>query len=307
MAEGVLEYMDEQGRGYPFEKVKTELEQYDFVFSNLETPITDDGKMLAEKPYIFALDPDYASVLNTVKLDAVSIANNHIMDYGRTGLENTLQWLDKYGIARAGAGRNLEEARKPAIFRAGTTDIIILAYNERPPAEFDAGARTPGAAPLDMHVLKEDIRRHRTSTNLVLVSLHWGIEQTLYPRSYQVRLARAIIDAGADAIIGHHPHWPQGIEIYRSKPIFYSLGNFINGFYNLVEKNNFFAVLHCKGNNIHRLEIIPIAGKNTAIDFQPYILTGKEATAQLRLIRYISSHFKTEMTIKKDRGYIRID
>jgi poly-gamma-glutamate synthesis protein (capsule biosynthesis protein) len=119
-------------------------------------------------------------------------------------------------------------------------------------------------------------------------------------------MAYSIIRAGADAIIGHHPHWPQGIEMYHNKPIIYSLGNFVNGFCNEVEQNNIFAALHFNRKQLSSVEIIPVAGKNSEIKFQPYVMKGKEARNQLKYIRELSRPFRTKIQVRGDRGYINM-
>jgi poly-gamma-glutamate capsule biosynthesis protein CapA/YwtB (metallophosphatase superfamily) len=108
------------------------------------------------------------------------------------------------------------------------------------------------------------------------VSLHWGNEYEDIPLQSQRDRARRIIDAGADAIIGHHPHIPQGIEIYKQRPILYSLGNLLNGFYEPGQVDNIMAVLHCYGPNVIGLELIPIAGRNVEMHMQPYVLEGEQ-------------------------------
>ncbi|MCL1911918.1 MAG: CapA family protein [Leptospirales bacterium] len=228
------------------------------------------------------------------------------MDYGKEGLDSTISWLKANKINYTGAGDDLDEARKPVIIKRKGIEFVFLAYNGRPPESFYAGQETAGTAYIDVRLIAEDIKKYKTKSNIVMVSLHWGIEHTLYPQASQIDLAHRIIDAGADCIIGHHPHWIQGIEIYKRKPIFYSLGNLLNGFYNKIEHNNFLAVLHYRGLKLRRIEIIPVGGKNSEMDFQPYLLTGQDADDYLKLIKKISERFPTHFVIKNNKGYIYI-
>jgi poly-gamma-glutamate synthesis protein (capsule biosynthesis protein) len=228
------------------------------------------------------------------------------MDYGKEGLVSTIDWLKANKISYTGAGDNLEKARKPVIINKKGIEFVFLAYNGRPPESFYAKKNSPGTAYIDIDIITEDIKKYKKRSNIVMVSLHWGIEQTLYPQKSQIELAHQVIDAGADCIIGHHPHWIQGIEIYRKKPIFYSLGNLLNGFYNKVEHHNFLAVLRYRGLKLRRIEILPISGKNSEMDFQPYLLTDKEADDHLKLIKKISDRFPTHFVIKNNKGYIYI-
>lgn len=297
-------HIETAGIDYPFSKIKNEFLRYDYVFANLETPITERGVPAQSKPYIFRIKHDTAECMKDLRLDAVSIANNHLMDYGPEGMKDTLAFLKKMNIRHAGGGATLDDARRPARLSCGGTDMIILAYNERPPTAFSASAESPGIAPLDLPLIKEDIGTNRRSDNIIIVSLHWGIEHTITPRPYQVTLAHAIIDSGADAIIGHHPHWPQGIELYRGKPIVYSLGNFINGYINKIEHDNIAVAFHYNGNKLERIRVLPVAGRNRKIRFQPYLLGGIEATALLELMKKLSRELNTEIGIHDNYGII---
>ena len=129
-------------------------------------------------------------------------------------------------------------------------------------------------------------------------------EQTSMPKYYQRMLAHKIIDAGADGIIGHHPHWPQAVEMYKNRPVIYSLGNFINGFYNNKEHDNIMAALYFDRNVLERVELIPLAGKNSEIGFQPHVMTGKAAVNHLREIQSMSRQLGTAVSIENERGVL---
>jgi poly-gamma-glutamate synthesis protein (capsule biosynthesis protein) len=292
------------GLDYPFKKIKKYIHRFDFVAGNLEAPITDRGLAATGKPYAFRVLPEHAVCLNDLKLDVCTLANNHIMDYETEGLIDTMKYLDRLGISRTGAGLTIADSRKPALLRFGATEICILAYNERPPSEFSATDHQAGSNPMNMEYISEDIETYKSASNIVIVSLHWGIEQTIIPQPYQQKLAHKIIDFGADAIVGHHPHWPQGIELYKNRPIIYSLGNFINGYSNLIEKDNIMAALHYKNTSLHAIQIVPIAGKNKISKFQPCVLEGPRAMNTLKEIAALSGFFKTEMRIHNNNGYI---
>jgi hypothetical protein len=293
-----------KGVDYPFWKIKEELLKYDFIVANLESPITERGIPVTKKPYIFRIKPEDAVCLKDLKIDAVSIANNHLMDYSVPGMEDTITTLDGLNIRHTGGGKDLSEARRPALLKYRDTNIVILSYCNRPPADYYASDSGPGIAPLDTQMIKDDIQAFKLKDNIVVISLHWGIEQTHVPQKDQVDTAHSIIDAGADAVIGHHPHWPQGIEIYKNRPIVYSLGNFINGYINPIERDNIAVGLYYSGSTLERIRVVPLAGRNRQIKFQPYILTGWQANGFLGLIRGLSQKFKTVITIKNGYGYI---
>jgi poly-gamma-glutamate capsule biosynthesis protein CapA/YwtB (metallophosphatase superfamily) len=166
--------------------------------------------------------------LEQAGIDGVTLGNNHILDASTAGLGETIRHLDDAGIAHAGAGKDLAEARKPMVFDLGGTKIGILSYLRVPSYEWAwATQTTPGTAPLVQNVMEEDIKRLRPKVDLILVMPHWGNEYIATPEPGQVDFAHAAIDAGADLFIGGHAHWPKGIEMYKGKPIFYGVGNFL--------------------------------------------------------------------------------
>lgn len=295
------------GTAYPFEKIKEELRKFDFIIGNMEAPITQRGTAYRNKAYSFRVKPETAYCLRDLKIDAVSISNNHLMDYGTEGMDDTITFLDGLNIRHSGGGSSVTAARRPARLRYGTTEIYILSYCSRPPVDYYATETSAGIAPLDIEMIRDDISSFKTRENIVLVSLHWGIEHTHEPLPEQITAAHEIIDAGADGIIGHHPHWPQGIEIYNNRPIIYSLGNFINGYYNPVEKNNMAVGLFFSGNRLEKIKILPIAGQNRKIRFQPYILNGKQADETLSLIQNLSKNLNTEFKIRDNYGIIDLN
>ncbi len=306
LARDGVELIELNGKDYPFKKIEYEFNNYSIVFANLEVPITYRGIVHPTKPYTFRLHPDNASHLRSMKLNVLSVANNHILDYGRDGMFDTLTFISGWGIKYSGAGKDLKEARTPAIINSNGTNVLFLSYCERPPADFYATESTPGTSPLKLSSIIEDIEKYKTGENLVFISLHWGIEHNDFPEKYQINLAHSIIDAGADGIIGHHPHVPQGIEIYNNKPILYSLGNAIVGFYNPNYTNNIMTSLHYRNNKIQNIKIIPMAGKHKDIKSQPYLLNGQEAIDVINHLKRISKPFKTDIEYSDGIGKITV-
>ena len=201
----------------------------DAAVVNLESPVTTRGKRIT-KPYNFRMDPRFLSVLTGGGIDIVSIANNHIYDYGPRGLLDTISYLDSVGVRHVGAGRNIVEAHRPVIETIRGREIAFLAYyggGEAP----GAGKGSPGVARRDLAQVCGDIRSLRNGgvSRFIVIILHWGTERATSPDRAQVAFAHALIDAGADAVVGHHPHVLQGIERYGRGVIAYSLGNFVFG------------------------------------------------------------------------------
>lgn len=211
----------------PFAHVAQRLRQADLRIGNLECVIARGGRAL-DKPWTFRAQPRVLPVLQR-HLDVVSVANNHTGDFGREAFVEMLGRLDASGIARVGGGRNLAEAHRPLLVEMHGLRIALLGYNEYFPRSFEAGADQPGSAWSDDEAVIEDIRRARSEhrADLVIPFMHWGTEGDPVANDRQRQLARRMIDAGADAVVGTHPHVVQDAELHRGRPIVYSLGNFV--------------------------------------------------------------------------------
>lgn len=216
----------EQGRD-PLAPFAPILAAADYRIGNLECPVATVGKPLDSKIYNFRCHPRVLSVLKG-RFDALAVSNNHAGDYGQAAFLETLDHLKAAGIASFGGGRNLTEAHTPLWIEKRGLRIAVLGYNEFKPRRFAAGPHWPGIAwSEDSHVVA-DIRAARAAgADVVIPFMHWGWEREPTPTERQRRLARLMIDAGADAVVGGHPHVTQGTETYRGKPVIYSLGNFV--------------------------------------------------------------------------------
>ena len=207
--------------------VREYLSGADLTLANFENPVIRDAVYHPDAT-TFTGDLRLMPVLDQAGLDGVTLGNNHVLDAGTTGLAETTRHLDDAGIAYAGAGKDLAEARKPMIFDLGGTKIGVLSYLGVPSYGWAWATETaPGTAPLVQDVMEEDIKRLRPKVDLILVMPHWGKEYIATPEPGQVDLAHAAVDAGADLLIGGHAHWPKGMEVYKGKPIFYGVGNFL--------------------------------------------------------------------------------
>ena len=199
----------------------------DYRIANLECPVATIGTPLDNKIYSFRAHPRVLSVLQG-RFDAVSLANNHSGDYGQAAFAETMALLDGAGIRRFGGGRNLVEAHAPLWIERKGLRIAVLGYNEFKPRVFEAGANHPGIAwSEDSHVIADIRAARKAGADLVIPFMHWGWEREPKPSARQRALARRMIDAGAAAVVGGHPHVTQGAELYRGRPIVYSLGNFV--------------------------------------------------------------------------------
>jgi poly-gamma-glutamate capsule biosynthesis protein CapA/YwtB (metallophosphatase superfamily) len=212
--------------GDPFAHFAPLFREADLVVGNPECVIATTGKA-EDKPFTFRAHPRCVPLLER-HFHALSVANNHSGDFGKGAFVEQLQLL-RGRVAAFGGGRNLSEARAPLVVERRGVRIALLGYNEFPPRRFAAGPDTPGVAwSVDEHVL-EDIRLARSlhRADVVIPYLHWGRGERTRPTDRQRDLARRMIDAGADVVIGHHPHVTQGVGHHRGRLIVYSLGNFV--------------------------------------------------------------------------------
>lgn len=209
--------------------VLTELTQADLTVINNEFPFSTRGTKAPDKQFTFRVDPSYVSVLTDMGVDIAGLANNHVLDYGADALLDTFNTLDAAGIDYMGAG--IDSARASRLITreiGGMTFGFLAASRVIPVVSWDAANSSPGVfTTYDPARLVAAIEQARSQCDYLTVMVHWGIERDAYPQEYQTQLARQYIDAGADLIIGAHPHVLQGIAYYDGKPICYSLGNFI--------------------------------------------------------------------------------
>lgn len=213
--------------GDPLASFAALLSAADYRIGNLECPVAVGGQAHARKVAIFRAKPNTLDVLRG-RFDAVSLANNHSGDYGHAAFLETMQHLDAQGIAYFGGGKNLTAAHKPLWIEKNGIRIAVLGYNEFKPRSFEAGAHWPGVAwSEDEHVIADIGAAKAAGADLVIPFMHWGWEKETRPDERQRTLARRMIDAGAALVVGGHPHVTQGAEIYKGKPIIYSLGNFV--------------------------------------------------------------------------------
>ncbi len=223
-----------RGAAFPFERVQPVLAGADVRFANLEIALTERGSAAA-KDYVFRAPPASVAALTLGGFNLVSVANNHTLDYGAVGLADTIDALDRAGIAHAGAGRTADEAHAPAIITLKGLRLALLAYVNVPndgrsgfvAASMAATAGRPGVAWATVEAVRRDVQAAKERADLVVVSLHTGNEYVSTPNPLQRELAHAAVDAGAALVLGAHPHVLQGVEFYQGAPIIYSLGNFV--------------------------------------------------------------------------------
>ncbi len=222
-----------------FKGVARTLSKADVLIGNLETPLTSCSEptpsksidaVKAKREFVFrSCREDVAPGLRNIGFSALTLANNHMLDYQEQGVLDTLTRLKSAGILTAGAGENLEAAEKPAVIESGTRKFVVISASDVVPLNYEATPMKPGIFSMkDEGELFSEVTAARKDypDDVLVLMLHWGVEAAYSPTQRQKDIARNLIDAGADLIIRAHPHRVQGVEFYKGKPIFYSLGNF---------------------------------------------------------------------------------
>jgi poly-gamma-glutamate capsule biosynthesis protein CapA/YwtB (metallophosphatase superfamily) len=282
------------GYGFPFGGVTSELANGDINLANLESPIARCGTEFCSKKFRFRAVPEVARAVRSAGFNLVTLANNHSMDFGWPALAETCRHLGDAGIAWIGAGENLDEARRMALYTVKGKKIAFLGYSLTQPTEFFAGRNRPGTAPGYVNVVTVDVAKARREADYVIVSFHWGKEASGTVQAYQRDTAHRAIEAGADVIIGHHPHVLQGVERYKGGIIFYSLGNFT--FANKSKTADVSAIVRLRLNDAQReAELLPLDVLYRRVGFQPRLLNDERGAAVIGKINELSRPFKTEI------------
>ena len=290
--------------GYdPFREARAALSGADLAFANVECVMSDAPDVhtqASEGQPIIRAHPSSARAVANAGIDVVSVANNHAFDLGARGALDTQRALRDAGVAPVGGGR-AEDAWEPVVREVRGVRVGILAFSQQVNHPPGRGARV---AWLDSRAI-DAVRALEARVDVVLVSLHWGHEFVEEPTPGQVAMAHQLVDAGADAIIGHHPHVLQSVELYRDRPIVYSLGNFVFG--HQPSPRNLSAILELSvqrgARPIVRAALRPVllAGRMGT----PTPVSGARAAPIATRIRDTSRRFRTTFTERE--GALELD
>lgn len=286
----------------PFDKVKEALSNKDILFGNLETVLSNRGEK-AEKAVLLYTLPEKVEYLKDAGFDVLNLANNHIMDMGIEGFNDTLEVLNQNGLATIGV-KNKKFNQSYTIIERKGIKLGFLGYYEHGFENCRNGIFING---IDEDSIVTDIKNLKLKSDIVVVSLHWGIENVFYPSPAQIKCARTLIDAGAALVLGHHPHVVQGIERYKNGLVAYSLGNFqfdckLVGEINEKASDSLILSVDISRDGAGNYEIIPVKIKD---NFAPYILSKEEKEENAQFFYELSRPIM-EGAITKSRWFEQI-
>ncbi len=240
-----------------FRSVSSTLLNDDFTIANLECPISKRGIAAEDKQFTFRANPITAKTLHENGIDAVTIANNHALDFGTDAFIDTLKILQSATIKFAGGGINILKIPQPTLKIKDTSIKLIATSRVLPNVNWTATNKRPGLSSVyNPETIIADIKKaDKNDDNIIAIYIHWGKEKEIIANKIQRKLAYQLIDAGADVIIGTHPHVLQGFEWYKGKLIIYSLGNFI---FSCSSRNTMLLQLTANKNKIIQYKVIPV-------------------------------------------------
>jgi poly-gamma-glutamate synthesis protein (capsule biosynthesis protein) len=295
---GTGEMIKQKGPHYLFDKIRTTLAQADLLFANLECPVSDQGVPHSKRDQnlIFRADADSVEGLKAAGFHVLSIANNHILDYGNQALLNTVNTLEQAGIRSVGVEAESLHAGY-AVIRKNEIKVAFTGYNAVPNPK--AKPKKSGGSSVKQHNLKNfraDIQHIKSQVNpdIIIVSSHWGASYCEYPIPFQMELAREMIDRGAHIILGHHPHLIQGTEKYKNGIIVYSLGELIFDEPFPATKESFIFSCNLSHQGFSDVEYIPVVCSET---FQPVLAEGTRKEEILKKIKCLSEEYKSRVWI----------
>jgi poly-gamma-glutamate synthesis protein (capsule biosynthesis protein) len=226
LTRGCGKQIAKHGVNWLFNNTRDILKSTDLAFCNLECPLSTRG-IPQKRRFLFRANPQLASSLHTNGFDVVSLANNHTLDYGRDAMLDTVNAVRESGMTPVGAGKNRADASRVKIVKRNGLRVGFVAYSDLPNYSVVPLPDKPTIAGLDTDSLPKEIKAAKMKCDALVVSIHWGSEYMKIPTERQKTIAHLCIDNGADLILGHHPHVLQPVEVYKGKPIVYSMGGFI--------------------------------------------------------------------------------
>ena len=303
LARGVGKTIQKMGADFPFRSVSGLLRGADLAFANLECSISCLGTAKKGKEVVFRADPRVVDGLRDAGIDIVSVANNHATDYGSEALLETLDILSHNGIVYIGGGANSAAAHRTGRFTVNGLRVLFLGYSYKFDMVVEAKKGLPGVAIAPAKQIALDIEEARKSADVVIVSFHWGWEYSDHPDQQTRALAHLAVEAGADVVIGHHPHVIQGVETYKGALICYSLGNFIFDQHGIRVRRGLMLRCILDRSGFRQANLMPVV--IDASEYRPALATGEAARPVLLELKRLSKQLDTELELKGDMAIIR--
>ncbi|MBM7703091.1 CapA family protein [Metabacillus iocasae] len=307
MGRHIKEITDRYGEDFVFRNVKGFFEKSDYVSGNYEHPVImgqeESYEKLEKNIHLSSTEQD----LQTVKdagFDVLSLANNHTMDFGSKGIEDTMQAFKQNKVEYVGAGNNIDEAKEAISYKeVDGVRIATVGFNDTLVPGMKADENRPGVLSADPDLIFEVIQKAKENADLIVVNAHWGQEYDVEPSPRQEGLAKAMVDAGADVIVGHHPHVVQSFDVYNGAVIFYSLGNFVfdQGWSNT--KNSAMVQYHLNKQGEATVDVIPMQIKEGSP--QPTESKWKQNRIYRDLTKYSSNEARLEK--EGDKFQLKLD
>jgi poly-gamma-glutamate capsule biosynthesis protein CapA/YwtB (metallophosphatase superfamily) len=314
LGRGVDERHDGRPPGSVWGSMLPELRRLDGTVANLECCVSDRGERWPDKVYYFRAGPAWAlPALETAGVSAVSLANNHALDFGATALRDTLAGLDRRGIGAVGAGPDRDAAVAPAVVDIGGVTVALVGLTDRMPA-FAAGPGRPGTAVAALAARSRRTRRlvrgllrrpAVADADLVVASLHWGPNWKLVKHPARRSFARWLVDEGVDVVHGHSAHVPQGVEIHDGAPILYDCGDLVDDYVvkpDLHNDRSFLFELVVEGGSVVAVRLHPVEIRASTV----HRAEGEVVRWLHDRMRSLSARFGTEVRAGSERGVLRV-
>jgi poly-gamma-glutamate synthesis protein (capsule biosynthesis protein) len=309
--------------GEAFAKVIDELKSGTFSCCNFEVPLSNNGAPQYGKHEVLRAAPEMIEGFVHAGFKVVSLANNHTMDYGSQALLDTIGLIESKGILYAGAGRNVDEARRPAFFNCGERRFAFVSFATEAFLGYGAHSQKPGIAlirrdplygptcvnPDDVEMMMGVIETAKEKADFVIAAFHWGLGQSRALTQSQLTLGHAAVDGGAGLVIGHHPHVLQAVEVYRGTVIFYSLGNFVfdlaPGFLSPATRDSVLVKVKLSKNKIQEVVFRPLWINDGG---QPEFVDKKDPKSSeiLEMLRRFSAARKADILLNDGMGYLHM-
>ena len=295
---GVAKQLREKGTNYPLQNIAPLLKKADITFGNLECPLAKIGQKVP-KPFSFKADPNFAPCLKPAGFDILSLANNHTLDCGRVGLQETMATLRGQNIKWCGAGENRVQAQAPTILNVRDLRVGFIGFCEFVPEGVFLNENKPTIALTDDNRVRDALQKARGQCDVLVASFHWGIEYQNRPSERQKHLARLAAKAGADLVLGHHPHVLQGVEVLQAPNkrrcvVSYSLGNFLFDAPERFAKattDSMVLQIELSKSGVRKLQIVPVKIERA----RPRLANEKEKMSALQTMKKLCGELGTKL------------